>query len=211
MTALDETLVVARGLPSHFGAGLVAAKASSRGQSLSVVRFCVISTQIIADFIAIAGSALLARAISLNLMRSDSVAWQVAVQSHKDVAWLIMAGVLCGWFAVTGHYSIRRPLYEETKRIAATLAVIMLIHFPRRTATAHPPSAGRCELDRTTSGRGSMNSSATTARTSFMTVVAIVLIEAITAISRFALKFVDDPTRQVLTGLARCPVEAQNA
>lgn len=135
MTSLDETLAVTRGLPPHFGAGLLGARASSRGQHLSVVRVLTVAAQFFADFGAVTTSILLARAVSLQLSLSPAVEWQLALSAPKAAFWFGMAGVLCVWFSLTGHYTSRRPLYEDTKRIAATLAVVMAMHLYMALAT----------------------------------------------------------------------------
>jgi len=133
--SLDEIIAVAPSAPQHIRSGFLRAQASSRGQSLWEVRGAVLAAQVAADFAAITTSILVARAISLQLLMAGSVEWQVAMQTHRVVTWLIMAVALCGWFAVTGHYTVRRPLYEDAKRIAGTLTVIMVLHLYMVIAT----------------------------------------------------------------------------
>jgi len=135
MTSLDETIAVARSTPQHLTSGFSRAQESSRGQSLLEVRGVVVAAQVAADFAAITASILVARTISLQLLLAGSGAWQVAIQTHREMSWLVMAVVLCSWFALTGHYTVRRPLYEDTKRIAATLSVIMVFHLYMVIAT----------------------------------------------------------------------------
>jgi len=138
MASLDEAIAVDRGVPHHVGPSVLRAQESSCGQSRREVRGAVIAAKIVADFIAISVSIVLARAIVPGLSTAGSVARQAAIQTPDVTTWLIMAAALCAWFALTGHYTVRRPLYEDTKRIALTLAVVIIANLYVSIATQNP-------------------------------------------------------------------------
>jgi len=131
MSTADEAVLDARGLSSCMGAAFVQARASSRGQSLPPVRLIVFALQIAADFAAIALSVvlsgLIARAISVQYFQTEYLGFETAALGDRVLLWSLMAGVVCGWFCLTGHYTLRRPLHEDTKRTTAVLAVIFLL------------------------------------------------------------------------------------
>ena len=135
MTSLDESFIDARGLSPRRGAGFGRARASSRGQSRWQVRAAVYVFQLIADIAAIAGSAVVARAVGALFLSAMPLPVEASLLVHHALIWIAVAVAVCGWFALTGHYTVRRPLYEDTKLSTAALGVAFLLNVYSTFAT----------------------------------------------------------------------------